>query len=200
MKVRFWKQHSMESCGIACALMILDAFGVDYPTIGKEQALYRRFRARCTPGTLGGSVAQLLTRHGLQVTLAHAEREMMVNRGGYYPPELHAQILAEHREAIERAGARLTLRVGQPITADWLRAELAGERLVIVEVIVPGDADGMHDEVLHGILLTGAEDGVFLACDPLQGRIRLTEAELLAAMDTPLGAMAISAGRNTGGE
>ena len=32
-KVRFFRQHSLETCGISCMLMVLDAFGkVLYPT------------------------------------------------------------------------------------------------------------------------------------------------------------------------
>lgn len=194
MKVRFWKQHSMESCGAACVLMILDAFGVDYPTIGKEHALYQRYRAKCTPGMLGGSAALALVRHGLDVTLAHAEAEMMVNREGYYPPELFEGILGEHREAVLRAGDALRLRLGEPVTAQWLRSELERERLIIAEILVPGDADGMHDHVLHGVLLYGVQEDEFLLCDPLRGKCRTPEAELISAMNTPVGAMAISAG------
>ena len=57
MKLTRFKQHSMETCGIACLLMVLDCFGLEYPTVGKEAAYYRQYGARCTPGTLGGGIA-----------------------------------------------------------------------------------------------------------------------------------------------
>lgn len=194
MKVRFYKQHSMETCGIACLLMILDAFGKDFPTIGKEQACYGRYRSRVMPGTSMGAIAYALTRFNLDVTLAHASPDLMDNRDHYNSPALHAQLLAEHRAWLDRAGDALTLRSGVPITPDWLRDELARDRLILVEICIPGDADGIHDHVLHGILLYAAAGDAFLACDPLSGRIRLTEEELATLMDTPYGAAALSVG------
>lgn len=195
MKVRFYKQHSMETCGIACLLMILDAFDKDFPTIGKEQAYYARYRSRVMPGTSMGAIAYALTRAGLDVTLMHASPALMDNRDGYNSPELHAQLLAEHRAFLERAGDALTLRCGEPVTPSLLRNELAQDKLVLVEVYIPGDADGIHDHVLHGILLYGTQDNEFLACDPLQGRIRLSETELAILMDTPYGTTALCVGR-----
>lgn len=194
MKVRFFKQHSMETCGIACLLMVLDAFGKDFPTIGKEQAYYARYRSRLMPGTSLAAVAYALTRFRLDVTLAHTAADLMDNRDNYNPPELHAQLLAEHRSFIDRAGDTLHLRIGQDVGTDFLREELARERLIIAEVYIPGDADGIHDHVMHGILLYGMEGDIYLACDPLRGRIRLTEAELIALLDTPYGASVISVG------
>lgn len=194
MKVRFWKQHSLETCGVACLLMALDAFGVDFPTLAKERAYYARLRSRCMPGTSGAAIAFAASRAGLTVTLAHGSPSLLDNRDYYYPPDIHAALLAEHQQYITRAGESLHLRIGQPITADWLRAELAAGHLVMVEVLIPGDADGLHDHVLHGLLLYGAEGRDFLLCDPLSGRIRLPEAELLRLMDTPTGGMAVSFG------
>lgn len=195
MKVRFFKQHSMETCGIACLLMMLDAFGIDYPTVSKEWHYYAKYRSRIMPGTSLGAIACALTRAGLSVTLAHASPALMDNRDGYNPPELHAQLLEEHRTFIAHAGDALTLRCGEPITAEYLRAELAADRLVLVEICIPGDADGLHDRVMHGILLYGADGEDFLACDPLSSRKRLPETELAAMMDTPYSAAALSAGR-----
>ena len=195
MKVRFYKQHSMETCGIACLLMMLDAFGIDYPTVSKEWHYYAKYRSRVMPGTSLGAIACALTHAGLAVTLAHASPNLMDNRDGYNPPELHAQLLEEHQTFIDRSGDGLTLRCGEPVTPDFLRSELARNRLALIEVYIPGDADGLHDHVLHGILLYGSDGTDFLACDPLSGRKRLTEAELTALMDTPYGAAALCAGR-----
>ena len=197
MKVRFFKQHSMKTCGIACLLMILDAFGKDFPTIGKEQAFYARYRSKVMPGTSLGAIAYALTRAGLDVTLAHASPKLMDNRNEYNPPELHAQLLEEHTAFISRCGDELTLRCGEPITPAWLRDELVADRLVLLEICVPGDADGIHDHVMHGILLYAVDGCTILACDPLKGRIRLTPPELTALMDTPYGASALSVGKKS---
>ena len=66
MKVRFWKQHTMETCGIACVLMALDAFGIDYPTVVNswiaDMDLKRLARQEQSPSV---EVAVLLTKNQL---------------------------------------------------------------------------------------------------------------------------------------
>lgn len=198
MKVRFWKQHSMETCGVACLLMVLDAFGIDYPTVSREQHFYRRLRSRAAPGTEGGAIACALAKYGLTVTLAHSGTEVIDDPSGYYPAELRETLLAENRAWLSRAPETLRTIPGCTIDADFLNTELAQERLVISQVIIPGDADGLHDRVLHGVLLYGLVGNDVLLCDPLQGKRRIPLAELLRMMDTPVGRMAISAGRREG--
>lgn len=195
MKVRFWKQHSMETCGIACTLMALDAFGIDYPTVTKEQQLYARYRTKAAPGTEGAAIACALAKHGLEVTLAVSGDDLMEADRGYYTPEMHAALLDEQHAWLERSRGAVRVETNEVIDAAYLREQLAGERLVIAQVIIPGDADGLHDRVLHGVLLYGAEGEDFLLCDPLQGKRRLPAAELMELMDTPVGRMAISVGR-----
>lgn len=195
MKVRFWKQHTMETCGIACVLMALDAFGIDYPTVGKEQHLYQRLRSKAAPGTEGGAIACALARYGLDVTLAYSGTELIDNKSGYYPPELYEALMAEQHALLERAQDMLKTEPDTMIDAAFLREQLAQERLIILQICIPGDADGVHDRVLHGVLLYGCEGDAFLLCDPLSGRVRLPEAALLSAMRTPVGMMAISVGR-----
>lgn len=199
MKVRFWKQHTMETCGIACALMALDAFGIDYPTVAKEQHLYRRYRSQAAPGTEGGAVACALAKHGLAVTLICSGAEIIDDRSSYYPPEMRAALQAENRAWLERAQGAVRFQPGAAIDAEYLRAQLEQERLVIAQVCIPGDADGLHDHVLHGVLLYGVEGEEFLLCDPLKGKRRVAAAELEALMDTPVGRMAICVGRREEG-
>ena len=199
MKVRFWKQHTMETCGVACLLMALDAFGIDYPTVAKEQRLYQRLRSKAAPGTEGGAIACALARHGLEVTLAYSGTELIDNASGYYPQELHAALMAEQRALLERAPEAVKTEPGAAIDAAYLTANLAQERLIILQICIPGDADGLHDRVLHGVLLYGREGEDFLLCDPLTGKRRISAEELSALMDTPVGRMAIIAGRKTGG-
>lgn len=195
MKVRFWKQHTMETCGIACVLMVLDAFGIDYPTVAKEQHLYRRYRSQAAPGTEGGAIACALAKHGLEVTLACSGAEVIDDRSGYYPPEMLVALLAENRAWLERAQGAVFFEPGAIIDTEYLRAQLEQERLVIAQVCIPGDADGLHDHVLHGVLLYGVEGDEFLVCDPLSGKRRITGCELDALMKTPVGRMAIAVGR-----
>ena len=195
MKLRFWKQHTMETCGIACVLMALDAFGIDYPTVAKEQHLYRRYRSQAAHGTEGGAIACALAKHGLEVTLACSGAEVIDDRSGYYPPEMLVALLAEQRTWLERAQGAVRFEPGAIIDTEYLRAQLEQERLVIAQVCIPGDADGLHDHVLHGVLLYGVEGNEFLVCDPLSGKRRITACELDALMNTPVGRMAIAAGR-----
>lgn len=195
MKVRFWKQHTMETCGIACVLMALDAFGIDYPTVAKEQHLYRRYRSQAAPGTEGGAIACALAKHGLEVTLACSGAEVIDDQCGYYPSEMLVALLAEQRTWLERAGDTVRYEPESAVDTVHLAAHLAQGRLVIAQVCIPGDADGLHDHVLHGVLLYGVEGDEFLVCDPLSGKRRITACELDALMSTPVGRMAIAVGR-----
>lgn len=210
MKVDFYHQHTPETCGIACMYMVLDAFGLDFPTIAKEHRDYARYKSRiqlddprASLGTPSAAVAYALARRTeLDVTIIHASPDLIENHAEYYPPDLYAKILAEHKEYIARAraldpdGHRFHMLAGTPITPELLRSELSRDHLVIVEILIPSHADGMHDHTLHGVLLCGMDqDGSFLACDPDFGRRKLPPQQLAALMDTPVGSLAISVGK-----
>lgn len=50
-KLRFYKQHSMETCGPACMLMLLDLYGkIEYPTPKQEMKLYSLYRSKVFKG------------------------------------------------------------------------------------------------------------------------------------------------------
>lgn len=194
-KIRFYRQHTPETCAISCMLMILDFFGKDFPTIGKEQQLYRYFGSKVTAGTPGAAVAYALSRRGLDVALVHSSERMMENGGGYYPEELYEAIREEYTSYIQRSEGAFAVKTGAEINCDALRRELEKDRLVILQCFVEGDADGMHNHVLHGILIYDFDGDSFLACDPMRGKVTLSEAELEAAVETPLGRMYISVGK-----
>lgn len=194
-KIRFYKQHTKETCGISCMLMILDYFGIDYPTVSKEMRLYQMYGTKASVGTLGAAIAYALSRRGLDVSLAHSSEKLMENQGDYYPPQLYEAILKEYRTYIDRAAGAVDVKAGAPIDCGELRRELERDRLVILQCFVEGDADGMHDHVLHGILLYDCDDSCFYACDPLCGKIKLTDAEIDQFMETPLGRMYVSVGQ-----
>lgn len=193
-KVRFFRQHTMETCGISCILMILDRFHrVKYPTAKQERKLYALYRCRSFCGVLAASAADCLSRNRLEVALYHSSGQLMENRDGYYPPALFDEMLREYRETLSRAGGRIRVEAGCELSPGWVLDRLAEGKLVMLQCVVPGDADGMHDHVLHWVLCYGWEEGAFLVCDPMSRKIALTEAELAFYMDTPIGRVAITA-------
>ncbi len=213
LKVRTYKQHTMETCGISCLLMVLDAFGKGYPTLAKENELHTHYSAKVTKGTLGASIACAMRSKWLDVELCHASPNALENtctdedgvERPYFPPEVFEQILSKHEEDIRKAQSlcgpasldrgSFRMQNGVPITAETLKAELAKERLVMVQCFIPGDDDA-HGKLMHWVLLYGWEDGLFLFVDPLPngGKRRLPEAELLELMQTPFGPCALSVG------
>lgn len=194
-KIRFYRQHTPETCAISCMLMVLDFFEKDFPTIGKERQLYRIFGSKVTAGTLGSAIAYALSRRGMDVTLAHSSERMMENGGGYYPDELYEAIQREYMSYIRRSEEAFAVKTGVKIDCNSLRRELEKDRLVILQCFVEDDADGMHDHVLHGILIYDFDGDSFRACDPMRGKVTLSETELEAGMETPLGRMYISVGK-----
>lgn len=192
-KMRFFRQHSEETCGISCILMILDAFGrVQYPTVKQERKLYMLYRCKAFKGTLAASIAECLSKNGLHVSVFHSAPQYLDNQNGYYPEQLYREMLEEYSGTIEKIKENVTVESDCSITLDWYREELENGKLLIVQCIVPGDADGMHDETLHWILLYGYQDGFFLACDPLSCKIRLSESELDGFTKTPVGSICIA--------
>lgn len=197
-KIRFFHQHSMETCGPACMLMLLDLYGkIEYPTQKQEMKLYHLYRSQAFRGVSGAALANALSRNGLSVHLVHSSPQMMDNQSGYFPGKLFDQLLAEYRTEAEKCRDRIRISTGASVTCASLRQELDAGRQIILETIIPGDADGLHDHALHWIVLYGYENDVFLVCDPLSSKIRLTEAELENYMNTPIGRIFVSVGEGT---
>lgn len=194
-KVRFFHQHTHETCGISCLLMVLDSFGIDYPTIRKEQILYNRYRIKEYPGVQGAAIAHELATRGLAVSLVHSSNHLIDNRNHYFSPEHYNAILTNHLSYTERSDRVFEVKRGSPITCDDLRRELSQGWLVILQCIVDGNADGIHQRVLHGVLVYGFEGDTFFVCDPENGKTTLTAEELTAYANTPAGQMYIAAGR-----
>ncbi len=192
-KVRFFRQHSLETCGISCILMALDAFGrVQYPTAKQEKKLYGIYRCRAFKGTLASAIAECLAKNGLDVSVFHSSLQYLDNQDDYYPDQLYSEMLEEYSSKIDRIKDRVVAECGCSITPDWFRRELKEGKLLIVQCIVPGVADGIHDKTLHWILLYGYQDGLFLACDPLSCKIQLKESELAGYIETPVGSICIA--------
>lgn len=197
-KIRFYKQHTMETCGSACMLMILDLYRkVEYPTQKQEMKLYSLYRTKAFKGVNGAAIANCLSRNNLEISLIHSSPQMMDNRGGYFSEELYEALFDEYRAEAEKCVDRIQLTTGTVITCATLKQALDAGRQIILQCIVPGNADGIHDHVLHWIVVYGYEENVFLVCDPLSSKIRLTEEALDNYMDTPIGRICIVIGEKT---
>ena len=185
----------METCGISCMLMALDYFKrVQYPTPKQEEKLYSLYRCRAFKGTLGTAIALCLAKNRLNVELLHSSPSWLDNRGEYYPEKLYRDILDEYETALGSSSGLFRAEAGQMITLDLYRRQLGLGRLLIVQCVVPGDMeiDGLHTEVLHWILVYGQTDGGFLCCDPLYGKIILSDAEMAGYTDTPVGKICLA--------
>ena len=187
-KLRFFRQHSLETCGISCILMILDYYHrVQYPTVKQERKLYGIYRSRAFCGVQAASAAECLYRNGLNVALYHESPALIDNNNGYYPEKLYQSILLEYNTTLDRIRDQVPIETGCSLTPEWVIGQLAPEKLLMLQCIVPVDADGLHDHVLHWVLCYGYRDGQFQVCDPLSRKITLTAAELEYYMDTPVG-------------
>lgn len=192
-RLRFFRQHSLETCGISCILMVLDYYQkVQYPTAKQERKLYALYGCRAFRGTLASSIADCLSKNRLKTEIYHSSPHFMDNRDSYYPEPLYQAILDEYVQTIKSMGNRVRVLSGQAITPDWYRSQLDQGKLLIVQCIVPGNADGIHDETLHWILLYGYEQDSFFACDPLSCKIRLSEQELKQYSQTPVGSICVT--------
>ena len=194
-KIRFFKQHTMETCGAACILMILDLYRkVEYPTQKQEMKLYSLYRSKAFKGVNAAAIANCLSRNGLAVHMIHSSTKLMDNRDGYFSEELYDALVEEFRSEKEKCEEKIQLTAGTEITCADLRRELDSGRQIILQCIVPGNADGMHDHVLHWIVVYGYEEDEFWVCDPLSSKIRIREDALENYMDTPIGRICVVTG------
>lgn len=197
-KLRFYKQHSMETCGPACMLMLLDLYGkIEYPTPKQEMKLYSLYRSSAFKGVNGAAIANCLSKNNLEITLLQSFHQRMDNRDDYYSEELYEALQGEYQAAVDKCADRIRLITDAAISCDLLKQELDSGKKIILQCIVPGNADGIHDHVLHWIVVYGYEENLFLVCDPLSSKIRLTEEDLDSYMDTPIGRICIVIGEKT---
>lgn len=197
-KIRFFKQHAMETCGPACMLMLLDLYRrVEYPTPKQEAKLYSLYRSSAFKGVNGAAIADCLSKNNLEVTLFQSFHNKMDNRDGYYSEELYESLRREYQAALEKCIDRINLITDAVITCELFKQELDSGKQIILQCIVPGNADGIHDHTLHWIVVYGYEEDEFLVCDPLSSKIRITEEALENYMDTPIGRICVVTGEKT---
>lgn len=197
-KIRFYKQHTMETCGPACMLMLLDLYRrVEYPTPKQEAKLYSLYRSRAFKGVNGAAIADCLSKNNLEVTLFQSFHNKVDNRDGYYSEELYEALQGEYQADVDRCADRIKLIANAAITCDLLKQKLDSGKQIILQCIVPGNADGIHDYTLHWIVVHGYDGDEFLVCDPLSSKIRITSEAMENYMDTPIGRICIVAGEKT---
>lgn len=197
-KIRFYKQHTLETCGAACMLMVLDLYRkMEYPTQKQERKLYSLYRSRAFKGMNGAAIANCLSKNNLEISLLHSSSQMMENRDDYFSEELYEALLAEYRSDAEKCAERVQLTTGVVITCDTLKRALDAGKQIILQCIVPGNADGIHDHTLHWIVVYGYVGDEFLVCDPLFSKIRIPAEALENYMDTPIGRICIVTGERT---
>lgn len=258
-KVPFFPQHTLETCGPACILMLLHYFEKRSYANAKDKKrknsrdqleIYMKnrsevrrafFRGRDllpeddrAPGVTAAQAAKYLAEQDLSVQLIHSSGDYMENRLCWFDPEnevhweyadqgkasrtwepyydgdLFADMHAEYSNLVSQclqqyAGSqdKYSVSIEPDMTYHTLKEELDKGRKLMVQTIIPGDADGIHSHVLHWILVTGYEkhekDGedVFLAMDPLFGETTFAASELENYCNTPIGRICISVGEWT---
>lgn len=199
-EMRFYGQHGFpdyriseaETCGTSCFMMALDYFGIEFPKKFKEAVYYRKYKVSGEKGTLGSAIAFALSERNLFVKIVHSSENYLDNENGYYTEELYQKFLSEHKKYVKKGG--FLSETGVKITCETIKEELFEEKLVIIQTFIEGNADGIHDKVMHWILIYGFENGNFLVCDPGYGKTKLSENELEEFMKTPFGRIYIAVG------
>lgn len=199
MSFPMYKQTDPEACGAACLMMVLRHFSIKkFPGKGEliraERKYYQLYGARACKGTLAAGLAHALQEVKLDPVIFHGSSALLENRDGYFPDAEYAAILAEHRADIEKYA--LTVRI-RPVTAALIREELEKGRMVIAQVFVEGNADGVHDHVMHWVVVFSTDGDNFRVADPSPegGKRLLTADELDSYLQTPFGGCCISVGK-----
>lgn len=182
------QKYRLETCGICCALILLDLYGkTEYPTPKQKHKLYDLYRWETFKGTTGPALAQLLAWNGLHVRLLQSFRDLPENRDGYFSPELYELLKQEWHTRAAACGENVQFETCADLSCDTLKQELEKGRQVIVQTLIPGNADGIHDHTLHWIVVYGYRDDTFLVCDPNSTMTYFTREEMAAYIDTPIG-------------
>lgn len=180
--------YRLETCGICCALMLLELYGrTQYPTPKQKHKLYDLYRWKSFKGTTGPALAKLLAWNGLRVRLLQSFRNLPENRDGYFSPELYELLKQEWQNWTAACGENVQIETCPDLSCDTLKQELDKGRQAIVQILVPGNADGIHDHTLHWVVVYGFRGDTFLVCDPNSTKRHLSREEMEAYMDTPIG-------------
>ena len=86
----------------------------------------------------------------------------------------------------------MEIQTGAEINCETLKQELQKGRQLILQCIVPGDADGIHDHTLHWVVVSGCRGDTFRVCDPEKNVLFLTGQQMEDYMNTPIGRICLS--------
>lgn len=175
-------QTRPTTCGIACMMMILDAFkGIDL-TSATEGRFRKRLKLRGWDLVPAINIARELKDTGLSVRVRHEDPFRFWNFLHESDPELfQAQQEAHGRSA--RAGIRVEQGA---ITAQDIYREIDNGSLVIFGL-------DLGDNIKHAILLCSREGEILRAVDPLSGSMEKDAESLLRSAPKEGGAWFISA-------
>ena len=217
-KIRYYPQHpldpwnpTMETCGAACVLMLLDYYDmINHPTQKMEGIFYSHYRVNGYKGMTGAAVAnclsgpkedlkKFLTDHekALDVHLIQSFEEKMDNRGDLFSQEDYEKIVESHLMHLKKCRDRIQLTTGLDFDTEFLKQQLHDGKKLMLECFIPEVEDG-PPSVLHWVILEKFDEqsGLFRVRDP-NPRVKLfhhTEAELEGYMNTPVGKICIVVG------
>lgn len=198
-KIRFFPQHTPETCGISCILMIAKYFKkIEYTSIGQEKNLYELYRCKKYMGTLASAAAACLSyKYHLDVAVYHSSSEYLENKENYFDTKTFGEIYEEYKNTIKGIQNSVLVEKNFDFTPKWYRERLDEGKLLMVESVIGTAADEKLDKPIHWILIYGYEDSSFLICDParpnVRGKRKLTEEELVRITDTPIGSICVTA-------
>lgn len=198
-EIRFFPQHSGETCGSCCCLMLLDYYerNLKYPTERMEWDIYREYRVEGLKGMTGAAVAKCLSqpRNNLDVHLVQSFQDRMENRGNVFAQEDLEKVIRSHRKYLEECRDRIRLSAGTPFDCGFLRQQLDDGKKIVLQCFVPETEDG-PPSILHWVILERYKNGRFRVRDPLpNGKLwYYSPEELEELMDTPVGKICIVVG------
>lgn len=193
-EIRYFPQHTGETCGISCCLMLLDYYraNLKYPTVNMEEDLYNKYGVEGYMGTTGAAIADCLSRNHLYIHLVQSFTDRMDDGGTMFTAQELEKINCSHREHLTGCECGIRFSPGQNFDCAFLRQELESGKKIILQWVVPKVENG-PPSVLHWVVLERYKDGRFRVRDPIP-RYKLwnlTEAEMETLMTTPIGRICI---------
>lgn len=198
-KIRFFPQHSGETCGSSCCLMLLDYYqrNLKWPTVKMEWKLYRKYQVAGFKGMTGAAVANCLSwpRNNLDVHLVQSFQDQMENWDPVFSEEDMEKTIRSYRKHLEECRDRIRLSAGTPFDCVFLRQQLDEGKKIVLQCFVPETEDG-PPSMLHWVILERYENGRFRVRDPIpKGKLwHYSPEELEELMDTPIGKICIVVG------
>lgn len=198
-KIRFFPQHTLETCGISCCLMLLDYYQRDlkWPTKKMEQTLYGEYHVDGFKGTTGAAVADCLSwpQNNLDVHLVQSFQDRKENWDPVFSEEDMEKIIRSYRKHLDACRNRIRLSAGVTFDCGFLRQQLDVGKKIVLQCFVP-ETEGDPPSVLHWVILERYEHDRFRIRDPIpNGKLwHYSPEELEELMDTPMGRICVVVG------